>query len=505
MHHKRPKFIVAAQCDSWALDLQGDGMPHVLMTGVTGLLGGQLLTQLMQRGSRLAVLVRPTAEMSARERVEAILVHEEELAGQRLPRPVVLEGDLTAPLCGLAPADCDWVERSCASVLHNAASLEFIGADRAGEPWRTNLSGTQNLLALAERAEITEFHHVSTAYVCGLTPGPIPESPSDDAHGFRNDYERSKHEAEWLVRSSPFLVRPTFYRPAVIVGHSRTGATTTYHGMMAMLRLMTVIVRSLPADDTGFRPVSIRLAMSGDEQRNMVPVDWVAEAIARLVVMPAARGRTIHLAPRQPITAREIVDATSSYLNSGKVAFCGPGRPQDLNEMENLAYSGKALYEGYEQTDPVFETRVLEELLPDLPCPAIDEAMLHRFLAFGESDCWGKRRRTSPEFPAWAGKLLESLSPRELVRVASDVMGGQSVGPFGPVGLRVRGPGGGDWTIDRRSASSATLTRGLADGAPVVTIDAHQLPSIAGQGAVSHRGHPVDRPTRRQPTVTSST
>jgi hypothetical protein len=37
----------------------------------------------------------------------------------------------------------------------------------------------------------------------------------------------------------------------------------------------------------------------------------------------------------------------------------------------------------------------LKELLPDLPCPIIDEPMLHRFLAFGDADRWGKRRRTA--------------------------------------------------------------------------------------------------------------
>jgi thioester reductase-like protein len=370
-------------------------MSYMLMTGATGLLGSQLLTQLLQRRSRLAVLVRSAAGRSGRERIEAIVGREEEIAAQRLPRPIVLEGDITAPFFGLSAGDCDWLRRSCTSVLHNAAALEFHGADKAGEPWRTNVGGTTNLISLAERAGITEFHHVSTAYVCGLAPGPIPEAPSNGDCGFRNDYERSKHEAEWLVRSARLLSQPTFYRPAVIVGHSRTGATTTYHGLMAMLRLMSVISRSLPADDRGFRKVPVRLAMSGHERLNMVPVDWVAEAIARLVVMPAARGRTIHLAPKRPTTMLEIVDAASSYLNAEKMRFCGPERPQDLNEVESMVYSGKAIYEGYEQTDHVFETTALDELLPDLPCPVIDETMVHRFLAFGDADRWGKRRRSS--------------------------------------------------------------------------------------------------------------
>ncbi|MEI7782220.1 MAG: SDR family oxidoreductase, partial [Planctomycetota bacterium] len=320
-------------------------MQYLFFTGASGLLGGQLMASMLGRGRQLAVLVRPTAKHSARERIEAILAREEQAFGRSLPRPVVLEGDLTAPGCGLTEADVRWLRRSCSGVLHSAASLEFVGTDRAGEPWRTNVSGTRTLLNLVESAGIDEFHHVSTAYVCGPAPGPIAEAASDAAHGFRNDYEASKHEAEWLVRSAAFLKAPTFYRPAVIVGDSQTGATSTYHGLMAMLQLMTVIVRNLPADETGFRKVSLRLSMTGEEKRNMIPVDWTAAVIARLLDTPAARGKTIHLAPDVPITIRQIIDFTSSYLNSGGVEFCGPRKPSELNDTENAAYGGKGLYE----------------------------------------------------------------------------------------------------------------------------------------------------------------
>jgi thioester reductase-like protein len=450
-------------------------MRHLFMTGASGLLGGQVLARLLDRGQRVAVLVRPTAKATGRERIEAILAGEEEQLGRLVPRPVVIEGDLTAAACGLTAADIGWMRRNCGAVLHNAASLEFVGADREGEPWRTNFTGTRNLLDLVEQAGVHEFHHVSTAYVCGFTPGPITEAASDGAHGFRNDYEASKHEAEGLVRAARFLDRPTFYRPAVIVGHSQTGATATYHGMMAMLQLMTVIVRSLPADETGFRRVSLRLAMTGDEQRNMVPVDWVAEAIARLLGMTAARGRTIHLAPQTPITVRQIIDATSSYLNSGGLEFCGPRKPDDLNDVESFAYGGKGLYEAYEQTDPVFETQAIQELLPDLPCPIIDEPMIHRFLAFGDADRWGKRRRPKPAVDAWVGDLLESLGAEELVSLARAVAGGAAASPPSVIGVNVVGPGGGAWTIRRTSSTDIRLERGLHEDAQVFRVTAGEL------------------------------
>ena len=450
-------------------------MRHTLLTGASGLLGGQLMARLLERGHQLAVLVRSSAKFSGRERIESILCREEESSGRLLPRPVVLEGDLTAPACGLADAEVSWVRRACGKLLHNAASLEFVGADRAGEPWRTNVTGTMNLLDLAERAGIDDFHHVSTAYVCGLTPGPIPEGPSTGAHGFRNDYEASKHEAERLVRAASFLRQPTFYRPAVIVGDSRTGATTTYHGLMAMLQLMTVIVRSLPVDEAGFRKVSLRLAMTGDERRNMIPVDWVAEVIARLIGNPAARGQTIHLAPDHPITIRQIIDFTSSYLNSGGLEFCGPNKPDELNDTESFAYGGKGLYEAYEQTDPVFETGTLKRLIPDLPCPVIDEAMIHRFLTYGDADRWGKRKRPSPRIDAWAADLLADLQADDIVALARAVAGGPGTSPPSAISLKVAGPGGGSWTIRRGSGAQPTLEPGCAPDARVFCLSVADL------------------------------
>ena len=98
-------------------------MRHLFMTGASGLLGGQLLARLLDRGHRVAVLVRPTAKESGRERIETMLAREETELGRDVPRPVVIEGYLTASLCGLGESDIAWLRRSCGAVLHNAASL----------------------------------------------------------------------------------------------------------------------------------------------------------------------------------------------------------------------------------------------------------------------------------------------------------------------------------------------------------------------------------------------
>jgi thioester reductase-like protein len=200
----------------------------LLITGVTGLLGSYLVRDLLLDGRSLAVVVRRSRKQSAAARVETIVEHWEETLGKRLPRPTVLEGDLTRPLCGLDADALRWVGENCDELLNNAASLTFRGSDRQQEPWQTNVTGTSHVLTLARETGLRHFHHVSTAYVCGLRSGLIAEDDLDVGQGFGNDYERTKVEGEKLVRAAAgaaggFLDTATIYRPSIIVGDSRTG------------------------------------------------------------------------------------------------------------------------------------------------------------------------------------------------------------------------------------------------------------------------------------------
>ncbi|HYW78693.1 MAG TPA: SDR family oxidoreductase, partial [Thermoguttaceae bacterium] len=188
-------------------------MSYHLLTGATGLLGSYLLRDGLRAGRRMAVVARGSRCESAHARIETILARWEQTEGQTLPRPVVFEGDLTAENLGLDDAALRWVGRHCDSVLHNAASLTFHGGDRDGEPWRSNVGGTRRLLELCRQTGIKQFHYVSTAYVCGKRTGRILESELDEQQELSNDYERSKLEAERMVRDADHLDGPTIYRP----------------------------------------------------------------------------------------------------------------------------------------------------------------------------------------------------------------------------------------------------------------------------------------------------
>ena len=148
---------------------------YTLLTGATGLVGRYVVRDLLLNGHNVAVVVRASKKCSPRERMEQILQHWEEELGRSLPRPVVLTGDIAAPGFGLSEDDRRWVNDSVDSIIHSAAILEFYGADRNGEPWRTNLGGTRNMIELCRDLKIHDIHYVSTCYVAGLQTEVVME------------------------------------------------------------------------------------------------------------------------------------------------------------------------------------------------------------------------------------------------------------------------------------------------------------------------------------------
>lgn len=444
---------------------------YTLLTGATGLVGQYLLRDLLCAGEqRIAVIVRDSKSARAHERIDAILSHWERELGTKLPRPVVLSGCITATHCGLSRTDMQWIRANCNRILHNAAVLKFEGVDRSREPWVTNVGGTQNILNLCREVGIRDFHYVSTAYVCGGQTGVVMESQLDVGQKFRNDYEQSKFEAEKLVRSCDWIDPPTIYRPAVIAGDSQTGYTASYHGLYLYLRLMATLVPRQPVDADGFRHTPIRLPMSGSEPRNVVPVDWVSAVICRLLNRPEARGNTFHLAPDVPITPRRVVEYCYSYFHSKGVVYCGDeaSAEEPISEFEDEFLKSVRLYQSYDRSDPWFDRTNLMRFAADLPCPAIDEAMMHRYLKFGEEDRWGKTRKKAPEVSEDVRSAEERMDQIRRVLIASRVSQEGSLRPRSAgaqglfqIGLDIYGPGGGQWRLTEAEDGSLNVGLGL--------------------------------------------
>ena len=368
----------------------------VLLTGATGLLGRYLLRDLVARGTPVAVLIRGTGKQSAADRLDALTADWDYDLACRAPAVHVLEGDLTLPGLGLAPADRRWVAWHCRQVVHNGASLVFHGADRAADPWLSNVSGTANVLAACRDAGIGAVHYVSTAYVCGRRTDTVPEDDAPRPVAYRNDYEASKAEAERLVRASGLAA--TVYRPAVIVGDSATGFTSTYHGLYLYLQYMWRLSRRAARGPDGRWPAPIRYTLTGNERRNLVPVDWVSAVIADIIARPDAHGRTYHLTPDPAVTTRELDAAMADYFGYTGPTFGGPDALAggDLNPTEAGYYKHIARYERYWAAEPRFDAANTRAAVPGRPCPRVDGPVIRRLIDFAVRDGWGRGRAKRP-------------------------------------------------------------------------------------------------------------
>ncbi len=475
---------------------------YTLLTGATGLLGRYLLRDLLRTGRRLAVVVRAASRESAIHRVEAILQRWDRELGAPLPRPVCFSGDLTQPYLGLDDAARQWLAENCGDLLHNAASLEF-NEDPSGEPWRSNVTGTQHVLDLCRDANIRRLHYVSTAYVCGLRHDRVLEDDLDRGQQFRNDYERSKFQAEQLVRGDLSLEQLTVYRPVVIAGDSQTGYTSTYHGLYMYLQIMSILARNTPPGPDGVRNTEVDLHLTGDEQRNVIPVDWTSAVIAHLLQSPEAHGRTFHLAPRQRMTPRDMINAGYSYFNSRGVRFVGhePISCDPTDRLKRHAYENSDMYRDYEVDDPKFDTSNLDRFAGHLPCPSIDEPMLHRFLAYGERDRWGRRRERPATEPFSVGAYLAQVhnaatAPLRAVHPARKLS----------IGLDICGAGGGQWTIvfwGRQTAAVEIGIRAQADA--LLTMSAAHFVQLLWEGqAQTIPGELWERLTYRSPEIAAA-
>jgi thioester reductase-like protein len=456
---------------------------YTLITGATGLVGRYLIRDLLLNGHMLALVVRSSRRATARERIEQILQYWEQQHQRPLPRPVVLEGDISQPDFGLSESDQRWVQEHCKSIIHSAAILEFFGSDRSGEPWRTNLDGTRHMLDLCRRLEIRDIHYVSTAYVAGLQAGVVAESSLAAGQQFRNDYEASKFEAESLVRAADFAEHVTVYRPAVICGDSQTGYTNTYHGLFVYLRLMAMLIPCIPPDADGVRRTPIRLKFTGNERRNLIPVDWVSAVMTRLFENPAARGLTYHLVPEDPVQVRRVIDWCGEFFNSTGVLYAGDPEPENLADrpvsedeqmFEAMFRENAETYSNYETTDNTFDASNTKRMVPDLPCPELDRTIVWRYVEYGNADKWGKRR---PDYTP-VGTWIEDLCRASVTARGTSLI---------RIGLNVLGNGGAQMTLRLSGAGLVGVECGLpGESTPQLTITAAELcRALAGHVAAT--------------------
>ena len=363
----------------------------VFLTGATGLLGSYILHNLLKRNENVAVLVRPDRKETAEHRISKILAHwkNETSKYAHIPLPKVVSGDISGDI-----SQSDGLQTlygRCKSVIHCAASLTFYGTP-GEEPWISNVDGTKRILDFCEAAGVPEMHYVSTAYVAGSSK-TFHEKDLDIGQKLRNDYEKSKFEAEKTVRRADFLKRLTVYRPSIVVGDSATAFTTTYHGFYAVLKLAHTMVSRLPMGSTSGRNLLSALGMNGSERKNFVPVDWVTNVFDHIFSHPKLHGQTYHLTTPNPPLVTDFVDMVQDAVETWST-LADERDPQRADEewfFRHYAHEVQ-IYRAYLQDDPMFDSTNTQLAVPHLPCPLMDRDLMLFLARHAILSRFGKRK-----------------------------------------------------------------------------------------------------------------
>jgi thioester reductase-like protein len=465
-------------------------MNYYLLTGATGLLGRYLLRYLLPRGFPLAVLVRGNRAATACQRLETIVTELEGHLGYALPRPVLLSGDLSSPSLGLSSEMLAWVKHNVRGVLHNAASLTFEDGPPDVEPWKTNLTGTAHLLEATRELGIREFHHVSTAYVCGRRHGVIREQDLDAGQAFGNDYERSKFQAEQLVNQATWLTSRTIYRPAIIVGDSQTGFSNTFHGFYTPLRIVHLLLNSgLPVPTQAASLVHI-LGLHGDERKNLVPVDWVSAVIGYLFTDPRHHGEVYHITPEEATPASALCEVMETAVlqyaaKHPRLIDATTQQAAGRSVLDFLASFRERMqvYQAYWRDDPQFDATHRLRHAPHLTCPIMDRDLLLKLCTFAidVNFWWSKGDRVTTPFSAshWLHALPYENFDAPIY--AADEL----------LQLRILGPGGDDVTLRFDGDTPVAQSPGIRS-------DVHATATVTVNTLQALSQHQLDWPTAFQ-------
>jgi thioester reductase-like protein/short-subunit dehydrogenase involved in D-alanine esterification of teichoic acids len=254
-----------------------------VVTGGTGFIGRRVVSQILAR--------REDAEVWVLVRRESLATFER-LAQAWGERAKPLVGDLTAAGLGLtddAVAELGTVDH----VVHCAAIYDITAPE--AEQRAANVGGTRAVIDLALRLGAT-LHHVSSIAVAGTYRGEYTEDDFDVAQDLPTPYHQTKFEAELLVRSAQGL-RYRVYRPAVVVGDSRTGEMDKIDGPYYFFGILAKLAR-LPR----FTP----MVLPDTGRTNIVPVDYVVDALTELIHADDRDGQTFHLTAPKTIGLRGI-------------------------------------------------------------------------------------------------------------------------------------------------------------------------------------------------------
>ncbi|HMS26953.1 MAG TPA: SDR family oxidoreductase [Burkholderiaceae bacterium] len=318
---------------------------HYFVTGATGFIGKRLVKKLLEhKGAVVHFLIRKESA----SKVDALRSYWGLNDTKGAVRAVPVYGDLTAKKLGI---DADDVKKLKGQIDHfyHLAAVYDLGASEETQI-TVNIDGTRNTIEFAKAIGAGHMHHVSSIAAAGLYEGVFREDMFEEAENYDHPYFRTKHESEKIVRKEckiPWSV----YRPAMVVGDSQTGEMDKIDGPYYFFKLIQRMRQFLP-------PWMPAIGLEGG-RINIVPVDFVVDALNHISHHHKVSGKCYHLVDPQGYRVGDVLDIFSKAAHAPK-----------MNLFINAALLGfipKSVKKGLMALAPI--RRIRSAIMKDLALP----------------------------------------------------------------------------------------------------------------------------------------
>jgi thioester reductase-like protein len=326
-----------------------------LITGATGFIGRYILKKwLLETNARCHLLVRSKKRQSGNQRIKSLLRH---LAIEEVDRfsdrISLYQADITNSGFGIKKEDYVKLTQTPTQIIHCAAAVQFDL--KLNEARRINVGGVKNILRFARKCKnLKRLDYISTAYVSGWRTGIIKETELDMGQNHRNNYERSKFEAELFIRQCISDVPITVYRPSIVICDSQTGQSSPFNGFY---RVMWMYLKGGITRFAGY-PYS---------KLDLVPVDYITDVIFSISGQSQSLGSCYHLTagPQKTKTIGEIQEYLGSLLNKKPLQLIPPEEFKSLYIQNRKRVTNK-------------ELKILKELKLYLPYTNCEQVYINR-------------------------------------------------------------------------------------------------------------------------------
>lgn len=414
--HKQRYFYLWRRYD---LPKKMNDMDCIVITGVTGLLGRNLLFEILKQNTHriddLTIFLtgRKKHGKTIAERVIEIYDAEgqvylsisdsqnQEIRDYIKHKIQYIGFDLLNDAVIPDVNDLKKIQSTSIDYFFHLAALPDLKNDNrtAKRTYETNVNGTKNVLKLIKTLDLKEFDFVGTAYAAGKATGNILPTYGNLEGEFRNPYEKSKLIAENLVKEFALKssVRCRYFRPSIVCGRlieSLLGCTSKFDVFYTLFSFLWMAkfyhLRTKQNLQSEFVDIGLRAVFDTNSGQNIVPVDYVVKLLYQICTKNHPED-SFHLVNDQNMSFTTFLEVASQVMNFTGVQAVHK-IPDSLNVIEQMYYQKADIFQDYLLTDAFhFDTSNVSQIAQasNLVCPPIDKQAARQLMTYAVSKNFG--------------------------------------------------------------------------------------------------------------------